>query len=340
MSSLSKKNLNSELIKKAIRQMQKCRIMVVGDVMLDRFIWGKVNRISPEAPIPVVLVTHESAYPGGAANVARNLAHFGIVSSVCGAVGDDANGQQLIHELKRDRILTQGMVKCQDYTTITKTRVVARQQQVVRVDREQPRSLNAQEYKKITAYLKKAIPYSDAVIVEDYGKGFVDQRLVKFLVQECRRHKKLITVDPNSNNLIDWTGVSVVKPNRSECYAMGMAYSFTPNVLNNIPKLGAKLLERWKLKCMLITLGEEGMLLLEQGQKPYPIPSRVREVFDVSGAGDTVIAFFTCALAIGLQPWEAAELANHAAGVVVGKLGTATLTPEELIASVESHECQ
>ncbi|MDX6765683.1 MAG: D-glycero-beta-D-manno-heptose-7-phosphate kinase [Candidatus Methylacidiphilales bacterium] len=314
----------------ALAAMKRQRILVVGDVMLDRFVRGKVSRISPEAPVPVVHVTQETAHAGGAANVARNLAGIGVRCTICGLVGRDVAGREIAALLKADGIGTAGLLVEPSIPTIVKTRIFARQQQLVRVDWEERTVLSAGHRQRLHAYLLRAVQSHDAVIIEDYGKGFVTQELVREIFRICQAAGKPVTVDPNVNNPLDYSGATVLKPNRLEA-AAAAGRSF--ETLAEARSSGPVLLRRWKLPHLLVTLGEEGMLLFSKGLPPYHTPTRAREVFDVSGAGDTVIAFFTAALAAGLDVRLAAETANHAAGVVVSKLGTATVTPEELGAS-------
>lgn len=319
-------------VRSVIRRLKSQKILVIGDVMLDEFIWGKVSRISPEAPVPVVHVTHENAYPGGAANVARNLAEFGTASSICGLIGVDEGGVRLRQLLKKEGISSTGLFAQKNVPTTIKTRIIARHQQVVRVDREKLTLISPASRQKLARFLSTTIPKIDAIIIEDYGKGFITQQLVNEVISLARKHRKVLTIDPNPNNPISWEGATVVKPNRIEAFAaMGVPQE---EGMASIQKLGPMLLEKWNVKNVLITLGEEGMLLFQQGRAPYHTPTRAKEVFDVSGAGDTAIAFFTAALASGMTSAEAAEIANHAAGVVVGKLGTATLTAEELSTSL------
>ncbi len=311
--------------------------MVLGDVMLDRFIYGKVSRISPEAPVPVVEVHREASYPGGAANVARNLAPFCREVHLGGAVGEDAAGQDLRRLLEAENVATSLLREVAGQTTTVKTRVIARQQQVVRVDRERPRQLDAASRDGFLHRLEETLPAIDALVLEDYGKGFFTQELVESIVRLAQG--KVVTVDPNPRNPLRWEGVTAIKPNRSEAFAMAGRPDpgAEENPLGDGPLLEVAtiLLERWHPQCLLITLGEHGMLLCERNGAQHHFPSRVQEVFDVSGAGDTAVAVFTAALAGGGTPAEAAELSNLASGIVVGKLGTATLTREELLARLQ-----
>jgi rfaE bifunctional protein kinase chain/domain len=323
--------ITREKIHSYIEKIKQQKILVLGDLMLDEFIWGKVTRISPEAPVPVVHVTHQSAYPGGAANVARNLADFGIPVCVGGMLGEDAHGHTLMQILKDGNISTEGVVTISDFPTIVKTRIIARHQQVVRVDREMKRELPDGYMERLRPRLEKLLAEMTAVILEDYGKGFITQQLVGEIAALARANGTIVVADPNVNNPLDWSGLTAVKPNRQEAFsAAGVPFAEDEASLFAV---GNQLIEKWRIPFLLITLSEEGMVLFHPPKEPYHTPTRAREVYDVSGAGDTAIAFFTAALSAGLLAPEAAEIANHAAGVVVGKLGTATLKPEELIKS-------
>ncbi len=315
------------------------RIAVAGDLMLDEFVWGKVGRISPEAPVPVVQVTGESFYPGGAANVARNLREFIEGVSVIGTVGADQSGRQLLDLLREQEIATDLVLQDPAFRTIVKTRIVARNQQVVRVDREEIRGPRAEQIEQVTAGLGQLLPQLDAFIFEDYGKGFLSPDLVRQLAADLKAAGKIATADPNPHRQIDWGKVTAIKPNRSEALH---AAGFPPEDPVDPPledkvllTAGLRLLSNWETEMLLITLGEQGMMLFERNQPPHHIPTKARQVFDVSGAGDTAIALFTLALCCDASPVEAAEIANHASAVVVAKLGTATVTPTELIASFE-----
>jgi D-beta-D-heptose 7-phosphate kinase/D-beta-D-heptose 1-phosphate adenosyltransferase len=315
------------------------RIAVAGDLMLDEFVWGKVGRISPEAPVPVVEVTGESFYPGGAANVARNLREFSEGVSVIGTVGTDPSGRQLLDLLRCQKIGTDLVLVDPDFRTIVKTRIIARNQQVVRVDREEVRTPSEPQIVQLTESLRDILPDLDGFIFEDYGKGFLNSELVRQISSQVRAAGKVLTADPNPHHRVKWGEVTAVKPNRAEAMqAAGIPLTDPVDPpLEDMPLLaaGVRLLSAWETEMLLITLGEQGMLLLERGKPPHHIPTKARQVFDVSGAGDTAIALFTLALCCEASPLEAAEIANHASAVVVGKLGTATLTPAELIASFE-----
>ena len=316
------------------------RILAIGDLMLDEFIWGKVSRISPEAPVPVVNVTGESYYPGGAANVARNVREFTAHTSVMGLTGTDAHGARLMQLLRDCSIDTAGVQQDPEFSTTVKTRIIARSQQVVRVDRERKTPLTAERIGFAKQYLDAAVAKADGVIVADYGKGFLTQPLADYICSLARRWNKILTVDPHPHTALSWRGATAVKPNRAEAFsAAGIPASdpVEPALSDDaLLEAGRKLLQLWDTRNLLITLGEQGMLLLQDGAPPYHTPARGREVFDVSGAGDTAICVLTLALAAGASPPEAAELANRASGIVVGKLGTATVTPDELRACFSS----
>jgi D-glycero-beta-D-manno-heptose-7-phosphate kinase len=314
------------------------RILVIGDLMLDEFIWGKVSRISPEAPVPVVNVVGESYYPGGAANVARNVREFTGYTAVMGLAGDDSYGRQLLRLLRESGIDTAAVQQDPALPTTVKTRIIARNQQVVRVDREHPAPLSPEQTGRAMRALDRAIPATDGIIVADYGKGFVTQPLADYICGAARDHGKVLAIDPHPYTSLAWRGATVIKPNRAEAFlAAGLppANPVSP-VCQDQPLLeaGRRLLRLWNPASLLITLGEYGMLLLADGQPPYHTPTRAKDVFDVSGAGDTAIAVLTLALTAGAAPAEAAEFANRASGIAVGKLGTATVTIAELQADL------
>lgn len=317
------------------------RILVIGDLMLDEFVWGKVGRISPEAPVPVVEVTGESSYPGGAANVARNLREFTEGVSVLGLIGTDSGGQQLRRLLNDQAIDTAGVIEDPQFPTIIKTRIIARQQQLVRVDREKVSAATTAQTTRAVEHVREHLERIDAVIFEDYGKGFLSADLVQQVSALARKAGKITTADPNPKHAIDWSQVSAVKPNRVEAFlAAGVAPTDPvepPSADKALREVGKTLLGKWDTKYLLITLGEQGMMLFESGDACHHIPTRARQVFDVSGAGDTAIALFTLALCCDATAREAAEIANHASAVVVGKLGTATVTRAELLASFDEH---
>ena len=316
---------------------RRSRVLVIGDVMLDHFIWGTVARISPEAPVPVLDFERESFMPGGAANVARNLTSLKAPTELFGVMGPDLAGQQLRRLLGEHQIGYHGLVVNTDRQTSVKTRIVAHKQQVVRIDRETRDGLDEQLTRKLLSKLQPMIPTAAAVIIGDYGKGVVTQKLLDDLKVLCRRHGVWLSLDPKPVHHLNLTGLSLITPNRKEAFELANlpdeTRSANPLADANLMRVAERLLNDLQPAVLLVTLGESGMLLCQRWQKPFHIPTVAQEVFDVSGAGDTVIASFTLAIAAGASPTEAAVMSNHAAGVVVGKVGTATVAPEELLAS-------
>ena len=325
---------------KILSQTAKKRIVVIGDLMLDEFVWGKCGRISPEAPVPVVQVTGESFFPGGAANVARNLREFVDQVAVFGMTGADHGGRQLRRLLAEQNIDTASAIEDSNFQTIVKTRVIAGHQQVVRVDREQVRPPTVEQVAQVAKEFHNLLPDIHGVIFEDYGKGFLSAELVRQICADARAAGKIVAADPNPRHPLEWRDATVVKPNRTEAFqAAGIPLSDStsaPEDDDDLKKVGAILLEKWDTQLLLITLGEQGMMLFQKGAPPHHIPTKAQQVFDVSGAGDTAIALFTLALCCEASPIEAAEIANHGSAVVVGKLGTATATADELRASFKN----
>jgi D-glycero-beta-D-manno-heptose-7-phosphate kinase len=318
---------------------RRTRMLVVGDVMLDQFIWGNVVRISPEAPVPVLEFERESFMPGGAANVARNLTALGVNTDLFGAVGQDAAAEQLKRLLNEQDIGSAGVLANPGRSTSVKTRVVAHKQQVVRIDRETRDGLDGRMTSRLTAAVRAGLDAVDAIIVCDYGKGVVTQPLLEELKSLCRRRGVWLSLDPKPVHHLTLAGLSLITPNRKEAFELARVPDETrhSNPLSDAHLLRAAetLLRELRPAILLMTLGELGMLLCQRGQTPFHIPTVAQEVFDVSGAGDTVIATFTSAIAGGASPLEAAILSNHAAGIVVGKIGTATVSPRELLASFD-----
>jgi rfaE bifunctional protein kinase chain/domain len=334
------KNLPASRVGQLLKSAAKSRILVVGDVMLDQFIWGSVARISPEAPVPVVDFSHESFMPGGAANVARNLTALAVPTELFGAVGNDSAAGQLRVLLSQQRIGCHGLVASATRRTSLKTRIVAHQQQVVRIDRETRDGLDAALTKSLLSRFKTKLADAAAVIVCDYGKGVITQPLLDEIKKLCRECGVWLSLDPKPVHHLNLNGLSLITPNRKEAFELADLPDDTrdanPLADKNLLLAAERLLNELRPAVLLITLGEFGMLLCQRGQKPFHIPTVAQEVFDVSGAGDTVIASFTLAIAAGASPLEAAIISNHAAGIVVGKVGTATTSPEELLKSFGS----
>jgi D-glycero-beta-D-manno-heptose-7-phosphate kinase len=331
--------MNLTRLDQILDQFPSKRVLVVGDLMLDEFVWGRVSRISPEAPVPVVEVLRESYYPGGAANVARNVHECGTEAYVMGLIGDDSPGARLRNILEETGIRHETIQIVSKFQTIVKTRIIARQQQVVRVDRERIWALSQEVEDSCIEAIKRLLPQVDAIILEDYGKGFLRQSFIDKIAVLAAG--KTITGDPNPRNHLQWRGLTAVKPNRSEAFSAAnkpwKEPADHPTKDKALLAIGAKLLSAWGPKQLLITLGDQGMMLFTPERPPYHIPSRAREVYDLSGAGDTAIAFYTLALLSGATAVEAAEISNYASSVAVAKFGTATVTPEELREVFSSH---
>jgi D-beta-D-heptose 7-phosphate kinase/D-beta-D-heptose 1-phosphate adenosyltransferase len=329
--------LSAARVRQILAGSHQTRVLVIGDAMLDHFIRGSVGRISPEAPVPVLDFEGESFMPGGAANVARNLTALRVPTELLGAVGRDLAARQLKGLLHDCAIGYRGLLSVRARATSVKTRVVAHKQQVVRIDRETRDGLNAALTRQLLSITESMIPNTAAVIVGDYGKGVVTQPLLEELKAICRRRGVWLSLDPKPVHHLNLSGLSLITPNRREAFELAGLPDETrhnnPLADTNLMRVADQLLNELRPAVLLITLGELGMLLCRHGHKPFHIPTVAQEVFDVSGAGDTVIATFTLAVAAGASPLEAAIISNHAAGIVVGKAGTATVAPEELLAS-------
>lgn len=334
---LSAKTLSAARGRQILSAAGKARILVLGDVILDQFIWGSVARISPEAPVPVLDFERESFMPGGAANVARNLVSLHVSTEIFGAIGDDDAAHHLKRLLAEQKIGCRGLITNPVRRTSVKTRVVAHKQQVVRIDRETRDGLDAKLEGQLLGAVKRKLADADAIIIGDYGKGVVTQPLLNQIKLLCRERGVWLSLDPKPVHQLNLAGLSLITPNRKETFELADLPDETrhanPFADKNLMLAAERLLNELRPAVLLITLGELGMLLCQRGHAPFHIPTVAQEVFDVSGAGDTVIATFTLAIAAGASPMEAAILANHAAGIVVGKLGTATTSPGELLKS-------
>ncbi|MCX5699507.1 MAG: D-glycero-beta-D-manno-heptose-7-phosphate kinase [Candidatus Omnitrophica bacterium] len=333
-------------LKNIIRKFNQANILVVGDLILDEYIWGSVERISPEAPVPVLWAKKRTFVPGGTANVANNIRSLGGKVTLLGVTGSDANSKILLSELKKRKINTQGIFVESNRHTTVKTRILAGHQQVVRVDWEHTHDLPKELNAKILKFIQKNINSFDAIIIEDYGKGVINIALLEALIRLAKTRKKIITVDPKEENFQYYQSVNAITPNRKELEnaIRNLKIKDTTNRLKiNTDKLftdkdvdsaAREILEYLNLDSILVTLGEQGMKLLEKNGRLTHIPTVAQEVFDVSGAGDTVISTFTLALCAGASKLEAAHIANFAAGIVVGKLGTAVTSIGELLERV------
>jgi D-beta-D-heptose 7-phosphate kinase/D-beta-D-heptose 1-phosphate adenosyltransferase len=314
-----------------VRRFAGIRVLVVGDFMLDHFVWGRVERISPEAPVPVVRVTREDVRPGGAGNVVSNVAALGGVALACGLVGRDAAGERLIAALGGLGANTDGIVVARSGATTEKTRIIAHHQQVVRLDREQAPGVDGAGSRRVRDFTLRARAGCDVLVISDYGKGAVGPELLGALAAARARTPFTFVVDPKQTNFPHYRRASLMKPNVSEAAA---AAGIEIRDARSLRRAGAHLLERWETDAVLISRGEEGMALCKRVRGRMSVeefPTVAREVFDVTGAGDTVLAACALALGAGGTLEEATVLANHAAGVAVGKIGTAAVTRAELL---------
>ena len=325
------------------------RLLVVGDVVLDQYIKGSVSRISPEAPVPVVLQQESFFTPGGAANVASNLRALGAQVTLVGKIGDDIEGGVLKRELELRKITTAGIFADRRMDTILKTRIIAQHQQMVRLDRETRLDSGDDKVKKeqIIPFIRKNFSKFDAVVISDYGKGIIDADLLSEVRALAAKHKVPVIVDPKLEDLRGYGQVTCITPNKKEAETAlrnipeetRKGYGMRSARLDNkedIVTNGRGLLEYLGIDSLLVTLGEHGMYVFEHGKQPFPIATRAQEVYDVSGAGDTVIAVFALCLAAGSDKRQAADIANHAAGIVVGKMGAVAVGLDELKAALKS----
>ncbi len=303
------------------------RIAVIGDLMLDRYLWGNVTRISPEAPVPIVEVDYESSRLGGAANVANNIKSLGGIPILIGVAGNDSAAGILKSIMEESGFPTEGVITDERRPTTVKTRVIAHNQHVVRIDQEVKHNISQLLQQQVLAYLRSQIYSIDALIIEDYNKGVIAKDLIAPLIQLANDYRKTITVDPKFNNFFEYQNVTVFKPNRTEVEeALGMKFHDEKVV----EQAGKILLEKLNSRYVLLTRGEKGMSLFDREGNIVHVPTKALEVADVSGAGDTVISTLTMILAGGGSIREAAALANYAGGVVCGEIGIVPITPDAL----------
>jgi rfaE bifunctional protein kinase chain/domain len=320
-----------EILIRAVKRFHGKRVLVLGDMVLDRFIWGSVSRICPEAPVPVVEITKESTRPGGAANVAANIASLGGRPRAVGVVGDDAEGRMLREVFRAIGAPVSGLVVSKGRPTSVKTRIIAHHQQVCRTDREDrsalPTAVKTSVIRSFNTYLGAA----DAVVVSDYAKGVVSPSLLRKILPLARAAGKIVCVDPKMVDFSLYGPATVVTPNIAEI-AQAVGQRISGN--RSLARVVGTALKLPGIEYLLVTRGEEGMALFGNGARPTFIPTVAREVFDVTGAGDTVISTLALGLVSGLSILEAAVVSNVAAGIVVGKLGTASVTVDELLQGI------
>jgi D-beta-D-heptose 7-phosphate kinase/D-beta-D-heptose 1-phosphate adenosyltransferase len=303
------------------------RVLVLGDLMLDHFLWGTVTRISPEAPVPVVEVGDETIRLGGAANVARNIRTLRATPVLVGLVGDDQHGQPLVQAIRNEGIDIKDIVVDPGRSTTVKTRVVAHSQQVVRADREDTRDVRGKAFQEILARIKEEIDGVQAVIISDYGKGVITADVLRRVLKLASQKGKFLAVDPKESHFDLYQGVSLITPNQKEA---GQAYGKAIVDAASLREVGRGMLQRLQLEALLITRGEEGMALFEGKGGLTHFPTMAQEVYDVTGAGDTVVGSFVVARTAGASLKEAALIANHAAGIAVAGVGTTAVTFAEL----------
>jgi len=312
-----------------IKNFSRAKVLVVGDVMVDHFIWGKVWRISPEAPVPVVEVARESLLLGGSANVMHNILSAGGQVYAAGVIGSDDMGRWFLDECRRKKVGTEGIVIEDGRPTTVKTRIVAHSQQMVRFDREKVDPIRADSVRRITDYVRSAVRDFHAIVISDYNKGVVSETLLEGIRKARVGRKTTVCVDPKRDDFSLYRGFDVITPNHHEA-ARAVGLARIESGKKEPLEIGAKILERYGFKAVLVTRGEEGMDLFERGSATH-ISAVAKEVYDVTGAGDTVIGLFALAVAAGANFKEAAYIANQAAGIVVGKVGTASVSQDELV---------
>ena len=326
-------------LKKIVDKFSDIRIAVVGDLILDVYIWGKASRISPEAPVPVIQVKEKSSCLGGAANVIRNVVTLGGKIKAYGVIGEDFDGDEMKNLFAAYNIDPSSIFVDKSRRTTKKERIIASAQQLLRVDFEDTEKLDGIIRQEMIIELKKLIASKavDAIIFEDYGKGVLNEEMLNQIVPSAKENNIITSLDPKPGHLLKVKGLTVMKPNRSEAFALTGTFSQDNGMAveddKQLHAVAAQLLDEWEPDYLIISLAAQGMALFRKDTEMVVIPTKAREVYDVSGAGDTVIAAFTLALSTGADPVEAAEIANHAAGIVVGKIGTVTVSKEELLES-------
>lgn len=320
--------VNKNKILDIISKFDNKKVAIIGDLMLDRYLWGKAIRISPEAPVPVVDIDQESNRLGGSANVANNIIHLGGIAYPIGLIGNDYNGNTLLELMNSDKFITDGIIRDPNLPTTVKTRVIANNQHVVRIDRENKHSISDDSYKLLYNYIKSNITQFDAIIFEDYNKGVIQKELIKNIIIIAKSHDIPVTVDPKFDNFFEYKNVTVFKPNRKEAEeAIGQKIKTDDDLIGIMEKI------KNRIECdnLLLTRGEKGMALLEKNNELTLINTRARNIADVSGAGDTVISTLTMALVSGANPKESAVIANFAAGIVCEEVGVVPIKKEILI---------
>ena len=318
-----------------ISKFDQCRILVIGDLMLDEYLWGEVDRISPEAPVQVVTIQKEDFTLGGAGNVVNNAVALGAKVFTAGVIGTGRNGQVLLERFNELGVDTSLIIQEPDRATTQKTRIIAANQHVLRIDRETKQDISGQTLEKIIRLIEDKMPDIDVVLISDYGKGLITKNLLSKVIASAKKHEKMIIVDPKGLDFSKYSGVSLLTPNKKEA---ALASGVEIDDDSSLEKAANKILENISLDNLLITCGKDGMVLFGKNKTPFRVRAKSRQVFDVSGAGDTVLAVFGLAVASGASIHNSVALANTAAGIVVGKVGTATVSKQELASALTSDD--
>lgn len=318
-----------------ILKFDQCRLLVVGDLMLDEYLWGEVDRISPEAPVQVVAIQKEDFALGGAGNVVNNAVALGAKVSVVGVIGTGRNGRLLLKRFNELGVDTAGIIQEPDRATTQKTRIIAANQHVLRIDRETKQDISGPTLDKMIRFILDKMPDIDVVLISDYGKGLITKNLLSKVTASAKKYKKMIIVDPKGLDFSKYSGVSLLTPNKKEA---ALASGVEINNESSLEKAANKFLENLSLDNLLITCGKDGMVLFEKNKEPFRVKAEARQVFDVSGAGDTVLAVFGLAVASGASIHNSVAIANTAAGIVVGKVGTATVSRQELASAIKTDD--
>ncbi len=311
----------------------KLKVLVIGDVMVDSYVWGKVSRISPEAPVPVVLAEKKEKRLGGAANVALNVQAMGATPIPCSIVGDDLDGEFFLNRLNERKIPSKGVITSTERVTTVKERVLQGSHQMIRVDTESDKEMSKIEHKSLLAHIKNLLPESDVVIFEDYDKGVINEKLIAETIAEANRLGIPTVVDPKKRNFMDYKGATLFKPNLKELRE-GLKVDCDPTDMKSIEAAAKTLQEVLDAKMVMVTLSEHGVFIKDNGSS-HLIPAHVRHISDVSGAGDTVISVVACGLAAGLDAKRTASLANLAGGLVCEHVGVVPIDKAELSKEVE-----
>ncbi len=318
-----------------ISKFERCNILVVGDLMVDEYLWGDVDRISPEAPVQVVSIRNEEYTLGGAGNVVSNIVALGAKVSVVGVIGTDRNGQLLLNKFNELGVDTAGIFQVPDRSTTQKTRIIAANQHVLRIDRETVKEISDLTLNKVIKFIEEKMSQVDVVLISDYGKGLITKGLLSKLIAAAKKHEKMTIVDPKGLDFTKYKGVSMLTPNKKEASLVSGIEIINKSALW---EAGNKILQNIGLDNLLITCGKDGMALFRQNQEPYQVKAKARQVYDVSGAGDTVIAILGLSIASGASFENGVKIANTAAGIVVGKVGTATVSIQELNSAMKPYD--